>query len=160
LPKPRLLLRIEIHDHTLEEHTAKPSQQFHAGAAADYKNGRIPPLYICETTNTVGLPALPIILGIMVLILSRSTYAHLHSFWDTKPTKRFWKVYCQLPPAIRTFADKQFSLLKANPEHRSLQFKKVIGPHFRTLVGPSLPELSRFGGQAAGKIRLVLDRAP
>jgi hypothetical protein len=37
----------------------------------------------------------------------------------------FWKLYSALPNDIRTRADKQFSLLKANRQHPSLQFKKV-----------------------------------
>jgi hypothetical protein len=39
--------------------------------------------------------------------------------------KDFWKHYQALPQAIQTRADKQFLLLKANPQHSSLQFKKV-----------------------------------
>jgi hypothetical protein len=38
---------------------------------------------------------------------------------------RFWQHYEVLPPEIRLRADKQFSLLKADPQHPSLQFKKV-----------------------------------
>jgi len=34
-----------------------------------------------------------------------------------------------LPKEIRSRADKQFSLLKANPQHPSLQFKKVGERH-------------------------------
>ncbi len=37
----------------------------------------------------------------------------------------FWKDYRTLPPDIRVRADKQFALLKANPQHPSLQFKKL-----------------------------------
>jgi mRNA-degrading endonuclease RelE of RelBE toxin-antitoxin system len=37
----------------------------------------------------------------------------------------FWREYRALPEEIRIRADKQFSLLKANPQHPSLQFKKV-----------------------------------
>jgi hypothetical protein len=38
---------------------------------------------------------------------------------------RFW-VHCEtLPAAVRTQADKQFALLKANPSHPSLRRKKV-----------------------------------
>jgi hypothetical protein len=33
--------------------------------------------------------------------------------------------YHALPPDIRSRADKQFALLKGNPPHRSLQFKKL-----------------------------------
>ena len=37
----------------------------------------------------------------------------------------FWQAYHALPPDVRARADKQFGLLKANPLHPSLQFKKV-----------------------------------
>jgi hypothetical protein len=37
----------------------------------------------------------------------------------------FWNDYCALPDDIRTRADKQFALLKNNPHHPSLQFKKL-----------------------------------
>ena len=40
----------------------------------------------------------------------------------------FWEQYAQLPAQVRIRADKQFSLLKSNPEHPSLRFKKV-GEH-------------------------------
>jgi mRNA-degrading endonuclease RelE of RelBE toxin-antitoxin system len=40
-------------------------------------------------------------------------------------TADFWKEYRALPADIRERADKQFALLKANPRHPSLQFKKV-----------------------------------
>ena len=37
----------------------------------------------------------------------------------------FWKEYRALPADIRNRADKQFALLRANPHHPSLQFKKL-----------------------------------
>ena len=37
----------------------------------------------------------------------------------------FWKEYRALPADIREQADKQFVLLKANPRHPSVQFKKL-----------------------------------
>jgi hypothetical protein len=37
----------------------------------------------------------------------------------------FWKDYHVLPADIRVPADKQFALLKDNPQHPSLQFKKI-----------------------------------
>ena len=41
----------------------------------------------------------------------------------------FWQEYHALPREVRTRADKQFSLLKADPQHPSLQFKKVGERH-------------------------------
>jgi len=37
----------------------------------------------------------------------------------------FWNHYVQLPADIRARAKKQFALLKVNPQHPSLQFKKI-----------------------------------
>jgi len=37
----------------------------------------------------------------------------------------FWNDYEALPVLIRERADKQFALLKSNPRHPSLQFKKI-----------------------------------
>lgn len=37
----------------------------------------------------------------------------------------FWQQYESLPEELRARADKQFALLKTNPQHPSLQFKKV-----------------------------------
>jgi hypothetical protein len=37
----------------------------------------------------------------------------------------FWNDYRTLPADIRPRADKQYALLKENPQHPSLQFKKL-----------------------------------
>jgi hypothetical protein len=37
----------------------------------------------------------------------------------------FWILYNALPPKIRSTADKNFELLKADPQHPSLHFKRV-----------------------------------
>ena len=37
----------------------------------------------------------------------------------------FWRSYNALPRNIREQADRQFALLKDNPRHPSLQFKKL-----------------------------------
>ena len=53
----------------------------------------------------------------------------------------FWFHYRQLPDDIREIADKNFSLLKADPRHSSVRLKKVgvlysarIGLHYRALA--------------------------
>ena len=38
---------------------------------------------------------------------------------------RFWQLYQQLPKEARALADKNFELLKSDPHHPSLHFKKV-----------------------------------
>jgi hypothetical protein len=40
-------------------------------------------------------------------------------------TTDFWKQYRALPREIRNREDQRFSLLKANQQHPSLQFKKL-----------------------------------
>jgi hypothetical protein len=53
----------------------------------------------------------------------------------------FWSAYEKLPAECRELADKNFALLKENPRHPSLHFKKVgrfwsvrIGKHHRALA--------------------------
>jgi hypothetical protein len=53
----------------------------------------------------------------------------------------FWRCYRALPAHIRELADKNFELLRANPNHPSLHFKKVgrfrsarVGLQHRTLA--------------------------
>lgn len=38
---------------------------------------------------------------------------------------RFWQHYNQLPREVRELADKNYALLKTDPFHPSLHFKKV-----------------------------------
>jgi hypothetical protein len=54
---------------------------------------------------------------------------------------RFWRLYDALPAGIRAVADKNYQLLKADPAHPSLHFKKVgklwsvrAGVHHRALA--------------------------
>lgn len=46
----------------------------------------------------------------------------------------FWALYRTLPPDIRDLADKNFELLKADPRHPSLHFKRA-GRFFSDRVG-------------------------
>jgi hypothetical protein len=53
---------------------------------------------------------------------------------------QFWRLYRQLPPEVRALADKNFQLLKADPKHPSLHFKRIgrlwsvrVGAHYRAL---------------------------
>ncbi|WP_372722242.1 hypothetical protein [Novipirellula sp.] len=53
----------------------------------------------------------------------------------------FWECYRQLPEAVRNLADKNFALLRADPMHPSLHFKKAgrfrsvrVGRNFRALA--------------------------
>ncbi len=42
-----------------------------------------------------------------------------------KTTSRFWRFFQQLPKPVQNTARQKFDLLKVNPQHRSLYFKKV-----------------------------------
>jgi hypothetical protein len=46
----------------------------------------------------------------------------------------FWEAYKTLPAAVRELADKNYALLKRNPSHPSLHFKKV-GRYWSVRVG-------------------------
>ena len=57
-----------------------------------------------------------------------------------KAASSFWACYERLPVEIRSLAKKNFELLKADPTHPSLQFKKVgkvwsarIGSNYRAI---------------------------
>ena len=58
----------------------------------------------------------------------------------------FWHLYAALPTEIQVLADKNFALLKANPQHPSLHFKKVgsfwsarVNKNYR-VVATEIPE--------------------
>ena len=40
-------------------------------------------------------------------------------------TSRFWDCYDKLPKSVRALADKNYAMLKVDPFHPSLHFKKV-----------------------------------
>ena len=49
-------------------------------------------------------------------------------------SRAFWDSYGKLPEQVRALADKNYALLKENPQHPSLQFKK-IGRFWSVRVG-------------------------
>jgi len=56
-------------------------------------------------------------------------------------TPRFWKYFKNLPISIQILATKNFKLLKVDPQHPSIHFKKVgkfwsarIGLNYRALA--------------------------
>jgi len=57
----------------------------------------------------------------------------------------FWERYSALPVPVRNLADRAFALLKCNPRHPSLHFKKVgrfwsrVGLHHRA-IGVEAPD--------------------
>lgn len=55
----------------------------------------------------------------------------------------FWDAYKRMPGHVRRLADQKFALLKRDPQHPSLHFKKVgrywsarVGSHYRALAVP------------------------
>jgi len=56
-------------------------------------------------------------------------------------TSEFWYLYRRLPEQVRLLADKNFALLRSDPHHPSLRFRKVgdfwsarVGLHYRALA--------------------------
>ena len=65
---------------------------------------------------------------------------------------KFWTAYEALPVPIRKLADANYALLKRDPRHPSLQFKKV-GRYWSVRVG-----LRYRAGRGGGRrLSLVLD---
>jgi hypothetical protein len=55
---------------------------------------------------------------------------------------KFWALYAALPAEVRATADKNYALLKDNPHHPSLHFKKV-GPLWSARVGDQYRALGK-----------------
>ncbi|HET6371802.1 MAG TPA: hypothetical protein VFG76_00705 [Candidatus Polarisedimenticolia bacterium] len=55
---------------------------------------------------------------------------------------RFWALLEALPAEVRAVAEKNYELLKSNPRHPSLQFKR-IGPLWSVRVGLRYRALGR-----------------
>lgn len=58
-----------------------------------------------------------------------------------RASPRFWRAYRGLPREVRQLADRSYELLKDNPAHPSLHFKKVgqfwssrVGLHHRAIA--------------------------
>jgi hypothetical protein len=52
-------------------------------------------------------------------------------------TRRFWQCYDALPESIQNIANQSYQLLKTNPGHPSLHFKKLSGKYWSVRVGSS-----------------------
>ena len=63
-----------------------------------------------------------------------------------RATSRFWDLYSALPVEMRQLADKSFTLLKANPRHPSLHFKKV-GKFWSVRIGIAYRALAVSDGE-------------
>jgi len=56
-------------------------------------------------------------------------------------TPEFWACYRRLPAEVRELADKNFALLKQDPQHPALRLKRIgvqwsarVGLHYRVLA--------------------------
>ena len=63
-----------------------------------------------------------------------------------RTTERFWRCYRGLSGEVRKLADKNFKLMKENPSHPSLQFKK-IGELWSARVGQAHRALAVEDGE-------------
>ncbi len=63
-----------------------------------------------------------------------------------RTTRRFWECFNDLPEMAQKTANKNFELLKSNPAHPSLHFKKV-GKFWSARVGPSFRALAVEDGR-------------
>ena len=68
-----------------------------------------------------------------------------------RATPRFWKLYESLPKDVQQLADRCYSLLKNDPHHPSLQFKRIrtlwsvrVGLHYRALAVREDEEVAWF----------------
>jgi steroid 5-alpha reductase family enzyme len=58
-----------------------------------------------------------------------------------RATPRFWSCYRRLPEEVRRLADRGYELIKSDPRHPSLHFKKIgelwsvrVGLHYQALA--------------------------
>jgi len=79
-----------------------------------------------------------------------------------RATPRFWRCYKGLPQDVQQLADRGYALLKTNPSHPSLHFKKVgqfwsarVGLHYRAVAVDAGDDLVWFwiGSHADGSVR-------
>ena len=68
-----------------------------------------------------------------------------------RASPRFWRCYRALPRDVQSLADKSYALLKTNPAHPSLHFKKVaqfwsarVGLYYRALAVESGDDFAWF----------------
>ena len=68
-----------------------------------------------------------------------------------RASPKFWRCYNGLPKEVRSLADKSYALLKTNPGHPSLHFKKIsrfwsvrVGLYYRALAVESGEDLAWF----------------
>jgi hypothetical protein len=80
---------------------------------------------------------------------------------------RFWRAYQALPKEVRELADAKYALLKSDPEHPSLRFKRIgaywsvrVGLHFRALAIEAASDLIWFWIGSHADYDALLGRKP
>lgn len=80
-------------------------------------------------------------------------------------THKFWSLYNELPAETRKLADENFRLLRQDPSHPSLHFKKVgrfwsarVGIHYRVLAVENGSDVVWFWIGRHDEYRQLIDR--
>lgn len=80
---------------------------------------------------------------------------------------RFWRCYQGLPKEVRELADRNYVLLKSDPSHSSLHFKKVgsawsvrVGLHYRALATEVEDDLVWFWIGSHAAYDILVGRKP
>jgi len=61
-------------------------------------------------------------------------------------TTGFWRAYNNLPASVQESADRNYEILKSNPQHPSLRFKRV-GKYWSVRVGRNYRALGTDSSQ-------------
>lgn len=84
-----------------------------------------------------------------------------------RTTPRFWRCYQGLPKEIRDLADRNYALLKSDPSHTSLHFKKIgtvwsvrVGLHYRALATEVAEDLIWFWTGSHAEYDKIVGRKP
>ena len=80
-------------------------------------------------------------------------------------TRKFWSLYHELPAETRKLVDENFRLLRQDPSHPSLHFKKVgrfwparVGIHYRVLAVENGADVVWFWIGRHDEDRQLIDR--
>lgn len=80
---------------------------------------------------------------------------------------RFWRCYQELPKEVRELADRNYALLKSDPSHGSLHFKKIgalwsvrVGLHYRALATEVRDDLVWFWIGSHATYDILVGRKP
>ena len=61
-------------------------------------------------------------------------------------TPEFWRLYRNLPAAVKALARKNYSLWSANAFHPSLHFKSIGKPNWSARIGGHYRAVGKFAG--------------